>query len=116
MVVTSAALMAKPPNKKGETKGDTAVEERPKSERARRYAVIFHNDDYTTREFVIHVLVEYFDKTEPEATHVMLSVHYKGSGVAGVYTKDLAETKVDQVHQAAEAYGYPLRLTAEPVD
>lgn len=111
--------MAKPPKKRdvtGDPKGDTAVEERPKSERARRYAVIFHNDDYTTREFVIHVLIEYFDKTEPEATHVMLTVHYKGSGVAGVYTKDVAETKVDQVHQAAEANGYPLRLTAEPVD
>ncbi len=108
--------MAEPPKKKGDPKGDVAVQERPQTERARRYAVIFHNDDYTTREFVVHVLMEYFDKTETEATHVMLTVHYKGRGMAGVFTKDMAETKVDQVHRAAEASGYPLRLTVEPAD
>lgn len=108
--------MAEPPKKKGDPKSDVAVQERPQTERARRYAVIFHNDDYTTREFVVHVLMEYFDKTETEATHVMLTVHYKGRGLAGVYSKDMAETKVDQVHRAAEASGYPLRLTVEPAD
>lgn len=108
--------MAEPPKKKGDPKGDVAVQERPQTERARRYAVIFHNDDYTTREFVVHVLMEYFDKTETEATHVMLTVHYKGRGLAGVFSKDMAETKVDQVHRAAEASGYPLRLTVEPAD
>jgi ATP-dependent Clp protease adaptor protein ClpS len=108
--------VAEPPKKKGDPKGDVAVQERPQTERARRYAVIFHNDDYTTREFVVHVLMEYFDKTETEATHVMLTVHYKGRGMAGVFTKDMAETKVDQVHRAAEASGYPLRLTVEPAD
>jgi ATP-dependent Clp protease adaptor protein ClpS len=108
--------MADPPKKKGDPSSDVAVEERTKTERARRYAVIFHNDDYTTREFVVESLMQFFDKTEPEATHVMLTVHYKGRGVAGVYSRDMAETKVDQVHRAAEARGYPLRLTAEPAD
>ncbi|MDP3279158.1 MAG: ATP-dependent Clp protease adaptor ClpS [Deltaproteobacteria bacterium] len=108
--------MAEVPKKKGDSSSDVAIQERTRTERARRYAVIFHNDDYTTREFVIEVLMQYFDKTEPEATHIMLSVHYKQRGVAGVFSKDLAETKVDQVHRAAEARGYPLRLTAEPVD
>ena len=61
-------------------------------------------------------LVLRFMQAGPEATHVMLTVHYKGRGVAGVYSRDMAETKVDQVHRAAEARGYPLRLTAEPAD
>jgi ATP-dependent Clp protease adaptor protein ClpS len=108
--------MADPPSKKGDASSDVAVEQRSKSERARRYAVLFHNDDYTTREFVVEVLMQYFDKTEPEATHLMLTVHFTGRAVAGVYSRDIAETKVEQVHQAAERRGYPLRLTAEPVD
>ena len=108
--------MADPPSKKGDASSDVAVQDRTKSERARRYAVLFHNDDYTTREFVVEALMQYFDKTEPEATHIMLTVHFTGRGIAGVYSRDIAETKVDQVHTAAEGRGYPLRLTAEPVD
>jgi ATP-dependent Clp protease adaptor protein ClpS len=108
--------VAHPPKKQGDTQTDVAVQERPQTERARRYGVIFLNDDYTTREFVVHVLMTYFDKTETEATHIMLTVHYKGRGLAGVYTKDIAESKVDQVHRVAEAHGYPLRLTIEPVN
>jgi ATP-dependent Clp protease adapter protein ClpS len=60
------------------------------------FKVLFHNDDYTTMEFVILVLMKFFHKSEAEATHIMLSVHHKGSGVAGVYPRDVAETKVDQ--------------------
>ena len=77
---------------------------------------MFHNDDYTTREFVVTVLMKFFNKTETEATHIMLTVHFKGRGVAGIYARDIAESKVDQVHRYAEAQGYPLRLTAEPED
>lgn len=102
------------PKKSPDRKGEIAIAERPRIEKARRYAVIFHNDDYTTREFVVMVLMKFFHKTETEATHIMLSVHHLGKGVAGVYTKDIAESKVDQVHRYAEAHGYPLRLTAEP--
>ena len=104
------------PKKSPDRKGDVAVIEKPKLEKARRWAVIFHNDDYTTREFVVAVLMKFFAKTETEATHIMLTVHYKGRGVAGVYTRDIAESKVDQVHKYAEAEGMPLRLSAEPED
>lgn len=99
-----------------EEEGDLAVEQVKKVQRAKRWKVIFHNDDYTTREFVVEVLMRYFDKDESEATYVMLSVHYKGHGIAGYYPKDVAETKVDQVTKYARKSGYPLRVTAEPED
>lgn len=95
---------------------DVELEDKPISATPRRYKVIFHNDDYTTMEFVIHVLMKFFRKSETEATHIMLSVHHLGSGVAGVYTRDVAETKVKEVHDYAKERGMPLRLTAEPAD
>ena len=85
-----------------------------KTEEPPLFKVLLHNDDYTTMEFVVLVLMKFFHKTETEATHIMLSVHHKGHGVAGVYTKDVAETKVDQVHDYAKEHGMPLRLTVEP--
>ncbi len=94
--------------------GELVVERVKKVQRPKRWKVIFHNDDYTTREFVIEMLMRFFDKDESEATHIMLSVHYKGSGVAGLYPKDVAETKVDQVTKHARKSGFPLRVTAEP--
>jgi ATP-dependent Clp protease adaptor protein ClpS len=92
---------------------DLAVERRPRTRRPGRYSVLLHNDDYTTMEFVVHVLVEHFHKSPPEATHVMLQVHYKGVGVAGVYPKEVAETKVAEVTAEARAQGMPLLLTIE---
>lgn len=103
-----------PPPQGPDEEGDLAVEQVRKVQRPKRWKVIFHNDDYTTREFVIEVLMRYFDKDESEATYIMLSVHYKGHGVAGLYPKDVAETKVDQVTKHARKSGYPLRVTAEP--
>jgi ATP-dependent Clp protease adaptor protein ClpS len=93
--------------------GDLATERRPRVRRPRRYKVLLHNDDYTTMEFVVRVLVEHFHKSPPEATHVMLQVHYKGLGVAGVYPKEVAETKVAEVTAEARAQGMPLVLTIE---
>jgi ATP-dependent Clp protease adaptor protein ClpS len=93
---------------------DVDVKDRPKSATPRLYKVVFHNDDYTTQEFVIHVLRSIFHKTETEATFIMLTVHKKGSGVAGVYTRDIAETKVQQVTTLAREYGMPLLVTSEP--
>ena len=90
------------------------VKIRPKSVTPRRYKVIFHNDDYTTQEFVTRVLISFFHKSEAEATHIMLKVHRTGSGVAGVYTRDVAETKVAQVMDYAKEHGMPLLVTAEP--
>lgn len=90
------------------------VLDRPKSETPRLFKVIFHNDDYTTREFVVEVLRTYFHKTDTEATFIMLTVHTKGTGVAGVYPRDIAETKVRQVTTLARQNGMPLLLTTEP--
>jgi ATP-dependent Clp protease adaptor protein ClpS len=90
------------------------VKVRPKSVTPRRYKVIFHNDDYTTMEFVIEALMQFFHKSETEATYIMLTVHKKGIGVAGVFTKDVAETKVQKVTEFARDHGMPLLVTAEP--
>lgn len=93
---------------------DVELEEAPVSAIPRRYKVIFHNDDYTTQEFVVYVLERFFHKSETEARHIMLTVHHKGAAVAGVYTKDVAETKAQQVMDAARENGMPLLLTTEP--
>nr|MBK7065769.1 ATP-dependent Clp protease adaptor ClpS [Deltaproteobacteria bacterium] len=74
------------------------------------WKVLLHNDHYTTREFVVAVLVDVFHKSETEAVQIMLHVHTKGVGVAGVYTHDVAQTKIDKVHRLARAYEYPLLL------
>lgn len=91
-----------------------AVEERKKTRRPRRWKVLIYNDDYTSMDFVVYVLVKHFRKSPAEATHVMLQVHHKGVGVAGVYTKDVAETKVAEVTAEAREQEMPLRLEARP--
>lgn len=106
--------MANDPREQEDQQGDVATDRASKAEKVRRYKVLFHNDDYTTMEFVILVLMKFFHKSETEATHIMLSVHHKGHGVAGLYTKDVAETKVAQVHDYAKEQGMPLRLSVEP--
>src|SRR5258706_12721227 len=106
--------MADEPSEKEDREGDLAVEKDSRVEKVRRFKVVFHNDDYTTMEFVVLVLIKFFHKSETEATHIMLSVHHKGYGIAGLYTKDVAETKVAQVMDFAKEHGMPLRLTAEP--
>ncbi len=77
------------------------------------YKVLMHNDDYTSMEFVIAVLMQIFDKSEPDATKIMLNVHEKGVGVAGIYTREIAETKVEIVYQLAEQNEFPLRCSME---
>jgi ATP-dependent Clp protease adaptor protein ClpS len=93
---------------------DIDVEERQKPVVPRRYKVIFHNDDYTTMEYVVEVLRRFFHKTETEALHIMLTVHKKGRAVAGIYPRDVAETKVAEVMRDARDNGHPLLVTAEP--
>jgi len=78
-----------------------------------RYKVLLHNDDYTTMEFVIYVLKHFFNKTEEESHKIMLKVHHEGVGVCGIYTFEVAETKVQQVLDAAEVEGHPLKCTYE---
>lgn len=81
----------------------------------RRFKVLLHNDDYTTMEFVVHVLKHVFRKSEPEAMRIMLAVHKQGLGMCGVYTAEVAEIKVDTVHAMAKAAGFPLRASLEEV-
>ena len=77
------------------------------------YKVIIHNDDFTPREFVVHVLQRFFSKDETQANQLMLQVHHKGFGVAGVYTYEIAETKAFQVNEFSKENTYPLRTTVE---
>ena len=94
--------------------GEVAEKTRPKTDQPKLYKVLLHNDDYTTMEFVISVLMRFFHKSETEATYLMLKVHKTGSAIAGHYPRDVAETKVNEVHQFAREHGMPLLLTTEP--
>ena len=77
------------------------------------FRVILHNDHYTTMDFVVEVLMKVFHKTASEAIKIMLDVHRKGAGVCGVYTYDIAVTKVAQVHQMAKKGEFPLKCSYE---
>jgi ATP-dependent Clp protease adaptor protein ClpS len=100
----------------GETRGSTLTESRAEQqlERPRLWRVLLHNDDYTTQEFVVWVLETVFLKGRAEAMAVMMSVHQSGLGVAGVYTRDVAETKLATTRQMAEEREFPLLVTMEP--
>jgi ATP-dependent Clp protease adaptor protein ClpS len=85
-----------------------------KLERPRMWRVLLHNDDYTTQEFVVWVLESVFRKPRMEAVEVMMRVHLSGIGVAGIYTHDVAETKLKKTRQIAEEQEFPLLVTMEP--
>ncbi len=85
-----------------------------KVQRPRLYKVLMHNDDYTTRDFVVWVLQTIFHKDENDAVRVMLHVHHNGVGVAGLYTREVAETKIAKTERLARENEFPLRLTMEP--
>jgi ATP-dependent Clp protease adaptor protein ClpS len=95
---------------------ETRRETRDKTRPPRMYRVMLHNDDYTTREFVVDVLRNVFHRSEADAVAIMLNVHNNGVGVAGVYTLEIAETKTKIVESMARRQGYPLRLSIEPED
>ena len=90
------------------------VQERPKTKKPPLYKVLLHNDDYTTKEFVVMVLQAIFHKSEVDATRIMMHVHDNGVGVAGVYTYEVAETKIAKTTALARRYEYPLQLSMEP--
>ena len=91
-----------------------AVTERTKTRKPSLYRVLLHNDDFTAMEFVVDILVRHFDHSPTGAAAIMLHVHHFGVGVAGTYTRDEAETRIDRVTTEAQAAGYPLLLTMEP--
>lgn len=91
-----------------------AVKERTRTKKPPLYKVLLHNDDYTTKEFVVMVLQAVFHRSESDANRIMLHVHLNGVGVAGVYTYEVAETKVAKTMQLAQRYEYPLQLSLEP--
>ena len=78
------------------------------------FAVVFFNDDYTPMEFVIQILEQIFNRSSAEATRIMLTVHRQGTGIAGVYSKEIATTKCDKSIQIAREFGFPLMLEIEP--
>jgi ATP-dependent Clp protease adaptor protein ClpS len=99
----------------GQDETDGAVKERVKTEKKdpTLYKVILLNDDYTTMEFVMHVLETVFQKSPAEAYRIMMQVHLNGSGIAGVYPWEVAETKVETVTSMARHAEYPLRAAIE---
>jgi ATP-dependent Clp protease adaptor protein ClpS len=99
----------------GDTGTGVVTDIKVRTARPSMYKVILLNDDYTPMEFVIDVLERFFSKTHAQATEIMLAVHYKGSGVCGVYPFEVAETKVALVTEAARESEYPLQCTLERV-
>ncbi|AGM41261.1 ATP-dependent Clp protease adaptor protein ClpS [Spiribacter salinus M19-40] len=94
---------------------DLSVEEaKPQVKQPPLYRVVLLNDDYTPMEFVVEVLQSFFRMDREQATQVMLHVHTRGKGVCGVFSRDIAETKVDQVNDYAREHDHPLMCTMEP--
>jgi ATP-dependent Clp protease adaptor protein ClpS len=97
----------------GGSKGEVATKTRTRTQRPSLYKVLLLNDDYTPMEFVVHVLERFFGKSREDATRIMLLVHHKGVGVCGVYTYEVAETKVSQVIEFARQNQHPLQCMME---
>ena len=104
-------------NKKNNDGGDfedgIVLKTRTRTKKPSMYKVLMLNDDYTPMEFVIHVLEQFFSKNQDEATQIMLHVHQKGVGVCGVFTYEVAETKVNQTMDMARQHQHPLQCTIE---
>jgi len=98
------------------TKHESDVLTKPKqvNKKPRRYKVLLHNDDYTTMEFVVSILMSIFNRDQQAAFDIMLRVHQSGLGVAGIYTKEIAETKAAKTVELARKYDFPLECTMEP--
>ncbi len=106
------------PARKPDSGGGEVVLERvpQKVKPPQMHQVVMLNDDYTPMEFVVLVIQEFFGKDRESATQIMLKIHLDGKGVCGVYTRDVANTKVEQVLDAARQAGHPLQCVSEPVE
>jgi len=100
------------PDRRRDEQGDLLTKK--KTKKPRRYKVVIHNDDYTTMEFVVLVLRSIFKLTPAASTRLMLAIHKTGVGVAGVYAREIAEMRMEQVLQLAADQGHPLQCTMEP--
>jgi len=113
-VPVPVAPKAKPADDDG---GSVVLERRTqKTKPPQMYQVVMLNDDYTPMEFVVVVIQEFFNKDRETATQIMLKIHLDGKGVCGVYSRDVAATKVEQVQEAARQAGHPLQCVSEPIE
>ncbi len=96
-----------------ESEGSVITEKKQQARHPSMYKVLLHNDDYTTMDFVVMVLETIFHKSAEEANRIMLAVHEQGRGVAGIYPRDVAETKAILVHDLARKNEYPLKCSLE---
>ena len=113
-VPAPVAPVARPTDDDG---GSVVLERRTqKTKPPQMYQVVMLNDDYTPMEFVVVVIQEFFNKDRETATQIMLKIHLDGKGICGVYSKDVAATKVEQVQEAARQAGHPLQCLSEPVE
>lgn len=99
----------------GDADSATIVRDRVRVKKPKMFKVLLINDDYTTMDFVVAILETVFRKSPPEAVRVMLQVHKRGHGICGIYSRQIAESKIKMVHDKARAEGYPLRCTMEEV-
>jgi ATP-dependent Clp protease adaptor protein ClpS len=101
------------PRRDDDSKTGIVTKTRPKTKKPNLYKVLLLNDDFTPMEFVVLVLQRFFNKGHEDATRIMLHVHHKGVGICGVYTYEVAETKVTQVMDFSRQHGHPLQCTME---
>ena len=98
-----------------EADGGVLTDKKEKIQEPPLYRVLLHNDDYTTMEFVVMILETVFHKNSTDATRIMLNVHQQGTGIAGVYTREIADTKINVVHDLARRNEFPLRCSMERI-
>lgn len=122
MKIMASKIPTQPPTPRtrpstGDDGGSVVLERRTqRTKPPQMYQVVMLNDDYTPMEFVIVVIQEFFGKDRETATQIMLKIHLDGKGICGVYSRDVAATKVDQVQEAARQAGHPLQCVSEPVE
>ena len=109
-------LMSDSDNDSGEKDPGIAIAEQTKLKPPKMYKILIHNDDYTTMEFVIHVLMKFFSKNYDEAHGIMLKVHHDGIGLCGIFTYEVAEAKSAKVNRYSKGKGHPLKSSIEPCD